>query len=61
MNKQAVPTQPKQRMLPDECRAVDNIESKDEVVIVGDEDHTTSLAEAENIPASELVHQNSQG
>ena len=61
MNKLAVPTQSMQETFPDECRAVDNNESKDEVVIVGDEDRTTPLAEAENIPASKLVHQNSQG
>ena len=40
---------------------MDNNESKDEVVIVGDEDRTTLLAEAEYIPASEFVRQNSQG
>ena len=61
MNKQVVPTQSKQGMLPDECRVVDNNESEDAVVIVGGEGHTTPLAEAEDIPASELVHQNSQG
>ena len=63
---QAVPTQSKQGMLPDECRAVDNNEPKGQNEIAAttsavDDDRTTPVTEAASIPASELVHQNSQG
>ena len=63
---QAVPAQSKQGMLPDECRAVDNNEPKGQNEIAAttsavDDDRTTPVTEAASIPASELVHQNSQG
>ena len=58
---QAVPTQSKQGMLPDECRAVDNNEPKGQNEIAAttsavDDDRTTPVTEAASI-----VHQNGQG
>ena len=65
MTKEAEPMQSKQEQLPHVCRAVDKNESKGEIEITTttsavEDDHTTPVAEAANIPAGMLVHQNSQ-
>ena len=60
MIKEAEPMQSKQEQLPDVCRAMDKNESKGEIEIAA----TTSarrLLQRAVIPASELVHKNSQG
>ena len=54
-----------QEQLPDVCRAVDKNVSKGEIEIAAttsavEDDRTTLVAQATNIPASEVVHQNSQ-
>ena len=63
MIKEAEPMQSRQEQLPDVCRAVDKNESKGEIETAAttsavEDDRTTLVAEAANIPASELVHQN---